>query len=428
MMNPKTRRIYKIISLIMPVAMFGHLAVPPAVVHARQTILKESPAARRSEQLFTAAPEAMEHALALGQMMAEINAANTADLTEETLVAAREQALQTAEKAAIAQGALDAIVYGVAQGDYQLQAAADMDASLGNLAATEFVTETLDALSAVGLTPAEIDRLAAGEKFQVRRDVEQNGLDAATKNLLATAGLSAAEIDGIEAEVAGYGLADTTLSTKLDQLEAAAVEMSLVRFQALTAYAQLLTRQIIWQQMNDVSGRSLTEADLDTLAEDQLRLLTHISYLENLSPDAPNPDLGEGQWLFVERYSARTVDHMDALILETQNLGLIVDLYVTLGIHATALAAQSGGANLAGEEISQWGDVLAGMMGDDLPGGQQARRAAPPLTWRMAAAVTQMSGYDLYPLLSERALDVTEPAVTLAVQQMKHLGCGRPAS
>lgn len=420
-MNRKTQRIHQTISLIMLVAMIGHLLLVPTAVHAQQLNIAENPVAQRSEQLFTAAPEAMSHALTLGQMMADINATNTADLTEETLITAKEHALQTAEKATVAQGALDAIVYSVAQGDYQLQTATDMDAQLGTLAATEFVSETVAALVAAGLTSAQIDQLAnsANEKFQVRRDIEQDGLDAATENLLTTAGLSTSQIADIETEAASYGLADYTLPTRLTQLEAAATEMSLVRSQALTAYAQLLTRHVIWQQLNGVSARSLTAADLEMLAEDQIRLLTHISYLENLSPDNPNPNLGEGQWLFVERYSSQAVTHIDTLILETQNLGLIVDLYVMLGIHATAQAAQSGGANLASEEITMWGDVLAGMNGDDLPDGPQARHAVPPLTLQIAAAITQFSGYDAFTLFSNTETEVEEPAVALTTQRLK---------
>jgi|GEM_PF-6353947 len=133
--------------------------------------------------------------------------------------------------------------------------------------------------------------------------------------------------------------------------------------------------------------------------------------LDNLWGSNPDPNVGEGQWLFIERYSLSVVEHLDALILETHNVGLIVDLLVALQIHCTALAALAGDVQYAKNEVDPLADFLQTLLGDNLPGSLGYRHVAPPLWWEPALALGKynpaaFSGYE--PKLAPEAVALAQ--------------------
>ncbi|MCP4357439.1 MAG: hypothetical protein GY796_05405, partial [Chloroflexi bacterium] len=158
--------------------------------------------------------------------------------------------------------------------------------------------------------------------------------------------------------------------------------------EALISYIQLLTQQIFVQQLTGQTGREMTPTEIDHLVQDQLRLLIHLGYLADLwAGGGPDPDIGEGQWLFIERYSLRVAQRLDSLILETHNVGLVVDLLVALQLHNTALAALAGDADFAAADAATWRDFLAVLVGDDQPQGFGYHQAQPPFWWDEALAM-----------------------------------------
>jgi hypothetical protein len=336
-------RSLKLVSTLLIVAILANMILTPGVAQAGQQATI-SPAVASvvngGERFMDAAPQAMGNALQLAQLLDYIAQTDEDDLTEATLVQARQHALETARQAATAQGALGAMANGLDELGYQAQAAAGVDALVADLEANGFDVELETALADTGLTFTQIANLETGTAadFTLRR----TGISTQTITLLQDAGLTGAEIDQVEQTLADYGLADTTLPDRLAQLRASQEEMSLVRTQALVVYIQLLTQQVFMRQRAGDPGRDMTPADVDALVRDQLRLLIHIGYLDSLWGGNPDPDVAEGQWLFIQRYSLRVAERLDALILETHNLGLVVDLLVALQIHSTALAALAG--------------------------------------------------------------------------------------
>jgi hypothetical protein len=383
-------RSLKLVSTLLIVAILMNMILTPGAVQAGQQATI-SPAVASvvngGERFMDAAPQAMGNALQLAQLLDYIAQTDEDDLTEATLIQARQHALETARQAATAQGALGAMANGLDELGYQAQAGAGVDALVADLEANGFDAELETALADAGLTSTQIANLETGTAadFTLRR----TGLSTETITLLQDAGLTGAEIDQVEQTLADYGLADTTLPDRLAQLRASQEEMSLVRTQALVVSIQLLTQQVFMRQRAGDPGRDMTPADVDALVRDQLRLLIHTGYLDSLWGGNPDPDVAEGQWLFIQRYSLRVAERLDALILETHNLGLVVDLLVALQIHSTALAALAGDAPYAKADLDPLADFLARMLGDSLPGGQAARRASPPAWWAAPLALGQ---------------------------------------
>ena len=420
-MSMKTNRLNKTISILVLFSLIGQLLFFPDLARAQSEVQATNPILHSSEILFDAAPLAMEHGLALGQLLEEIEQTSSEDLTEETLITAQAHALETAKQAALTEGALTAVFDAITAQNYQSHDALDMDATVDVISTDVYTTETTDLLLASGLTISQVQQLedSGQQGFQTRRDIGQNGFSSETEIVLTDAGFSAAEVNELEENVAGYGLADASLSTRLAQLQATATEMKLIRIQALTIYTQLLTRRSLLREFGDVPARAITDDDLTALAEDQLRLLVHIGYLDDLWQDGADRNTGEGQWLFVQRYSEQVIDRLDALIVESQNTGLVVDLYVALNIYTTALIAEAGGASLAKTELDGLGDVLAYMAGDDLPEGQATRFAEPTFAWRMISKVSTSAGINAQPLLQVLEPEPSETAVVVASNQSK---------
>lgn len=381
----KTSKLLRLLSIVLITSMLGNMVLLPGSAQARSQAAPPAVASvvTGGERFMDAAPQALGSALQLAQLLDYISQVKLNELNENTLIQARQHALTTAEQAATAQGAVGAIVSGLAEQGYQVQASADMDNLVADLQTNGFDAELTTTLADFGLTSTQIDNLEAeaADNFSVRR----SPLPAETVTLLQDAGLAQAEIEQVEETLADYGLADDTLPDRLAQFRASQEEMSIVRTEALVAYLQLLTKQVFVRQLAGQTGRDLTSAEVDEVIKDQLRLLIHTGYLDSLGD--PDPDVGEGQWLFVERYSLRVAERLDALILDTQNVGLIVDLLLALQIHSTALAALAGDANYAKTEMDPLADFLATLLGDNLPSGLGYRQATPPFWWASALAL-----------------------------------------
>jgi|GEM_PF-3217616 len=395
----KTNKLLNLISVLLITTLLGNMLLLPGTAQAQPQAVPPAVASvvAGGERFMDAAPQALGRALQLAQRLDYISQVELADLSETTLIQARQDALATAEQAATAQGSVGAIANGLTELDYQVQAAANMSTEVADLESSGFDAELETALADLGLTSGQIGALEdeAAANFTVRG----SPLPAETVTLLQEAGLNQAEIDEIEATLTDYGLANNTLADRLAQFRASQEELSLVRTQALVAYLQLLTKQVFVRQLAGETSRELTAAEVDEVVKDQLRLLIHLGYLDNLWNGNPDPNVGEGQWLFVERYSLRVAERLDALILDTQNLGLIVDLLVALQIHSTALAALAGDADYAQAEVEPLADFLETMLGDNLPGSQGYRHAAPPFWWGSALAMGDynpavLSGYE----------------------------------
>lgn len=419
-MNRKAR---KLTNAILVVVLLAQTILLPNYVYAQQVIAVPPGAAQiieNGERFMDSAPVAIGNALQLAQSLEQIAQSDLQTVPEEWLLVARQEALQVAQQTAVAQGALGGILAGAEELEISGQDAVDLDDLVTDISANGFSEELETAFVDAGLTITQVMTLETGatDNFNLRREVAQNGFNLETVALLQSLGLSATDIAGVEETYANYGVADASLPDKLAQLDGTQAELTFVRDSALVAYIQLLSQQVFRAQLNEEIGRAITTADVDALAEDQLRLLTHIGYLNTLWGGETRPDVGEGQWLFVERYSWRVAERLTALILETHNLGLTVDLFIALQIHTVALTAQAGDPVQAKAELDKLAEIQAMLAGDNAPGGQAALQSTPSLLWRVAIAVYDSTGEDeLLQWVSRDEIAVADTAVTVATEQ-----------
>jgi len=274
----KTNKLLNLISVFLITTLLGNMLLLPGTVQAHPQAVPPAVASvvAGGERFMDAAPQALGRALQLAQRLDYISQVKLADLSETTLIEARQDALATAEQAATAQGSVGAIANGLTELDYQVQAATNMSTEVANLESNGFDAELETALADLGLTSGQIGELEdeAAANFTVRAN-----LPTETITLLQDAGLNSAEIDQIEQALTDYGLADDTLTNRLAQFRASQEEMTLVQTEALVAYLQLLTKQVFVRQLAGQTGRDLTLAEVDEVIKDQLRLLIHLGYL-----------------------------------------------------------------------------------------------------------------------------------------------------
>jgi hypothetical protein len=108
----------------------------------------------------------------------------------------------------------------------------------------------------------------------------------------------------------------------------------------------------------------VTDAELQEIAQDELRLLVHVAHLQELWGTDPNLNVGEGDWWFIEHYAGRAAERLDALVIETQNRALVQDLFVLQEIRLLALSAKNGDANYVKAELDGLGEALSFLVGD----------------------------------------------------------------
>ena len=100
-------------------------------------------------------------------------------VSEDVLIGARQDALATAQQAATAQGSVGAIVNGLTEADYEIQAAVDVEAGVADLDANGLDAELKTALADMGLRSGQIDQLGGHRGVAWRHLAAQSGVGVA---------------------------------------------------------------------------------------------------------------------------------------------------------------------------------------------------------------------------------------------------------
>src|SRR3990170_5020964 len=273
-----------------------------------------------------------------------VNATPVTDLSEEAVLQARQEVVRMARAASLASGAIDDFAASVENLGGPIFSPLDLEAE----AAAGMPGQVRSALVEVaGLSAEQADRAASAYSALGGARLGFTSLPVEVRAQLAASGLTDAEINQLEAGLASRGFADGSIGDALTQLRATQDELASVRSRALMAGAQLLSRQIAVRQSQGISPRAVTEAELEQLANDELRLLIHIAHLQELWGSDPELDVGAGQWWFIERYATRAAERLESITLETQNLGLIGELFLVRNLADVAAGAAAGGAEHA---------------------------------------------------------------------------------
>jgi hypothetical protein len=293
-----------------------------------------------------------------------INAAPVGDLSEEALVQARGKALGMAEQAAIALGSVDDLADSIEAVSPSLPAPIDV----GSAAADGLPDETASDLGNVaGLAPDQVEALGAELESlaEARLAIGASGLPSELEDQLRMAGFSDGEIAEVATALGARGLADGSLASSLAQFRATQDELAGVRTRALMLYVQLLGKQIAVRQVHGIAPRPVTDDELKALAQDELRLLIHIAHLDELWGGDPSLDVGEGDWWFVERYAAQAAERLEAVTLDSQNRGLVVELLLIHQMRTLAISARSGDADYVKAELDRLSGLLSLQLGDE---------------------------------------------------------------
>jgi len=293
-----------------------------------------------------------------------INAAPAEDLSEEALIQAQAKALAMAEQAAVALGSVDDLADSIEAVSPTLPAPIDV----GSTAADGLPDETASDLGDVaGLSPEQVEALGAELESlaEARLAIGASGLPSELEDQLRLAGFSDGEIAEIANALGTRGLADGSLASSMAQFRATQDELAGVRTRALMMYVQLLGKHIAVRQLHGIASRPVTEDELKALAQDELRLLIHIAHLDELWGGDPSLDVGEGDWWFVERYAAQAAERLEAVTLDSQNRGLVVELLLIHQMRTLAISARSGDADYVKAELDRLSELLALQLGDE---------------------------------------------------------------
>jgi hypothetical protein len=198
----------------------------------------------------------------------------------------------------------------------------------------------------VNLLESELQGLLADKQA-----VGSNGLPNEIVSQLQQSGFTDIEIQNLEAAVAERGLARSDFDSQLEQFNAARDELADGRTTALVGYTRMVLRESFARQASGQRPRAVTEDEIEALAQDQLRLLIHAGQLQALWGEDTSLEVGEGHWWFIERYASRAAERAEAIILESQNPALLVDLYLSLHMSTLAATARSGDAAYVKAEL-----------------------------------------------------------------------------
>jgi hypothetical protein len=221
--------------------------------------------------------------------------------------------------------------------------------------------------------------------------VSSSGLPADIVSQLQQAGFSDSEIQSLETAAAEHGLAPSGFDSQLEQFSAARDELADGRTAALVGYVQMVLREAFARQAGGERPRAVTEDELETLAQDQLRLLIHAGQLQALWGEDPSLEVGEGHWWFIERYANRAAERAETIILETQNPALLVDLFLSLHMSTLAVTARAGGSEYVKPELDGLTDLLA-----ELSGGHDFLAQTRDATQGVAKVAVQLSAKALW--------------------------------
>lgn len=284
---------------------------------------------------------AMIHSASSVKRIDSINASSIESLSEGALIQARQDLWDLASSLSLAIGGVTGVSHSVSQLGLPAIEAMDVEseaqAGLPEETRSDLVTKT-------GLSVAQTDGIEAelANRAQRRFELTTAGLPAENVAQLSNAGFTTAEIAEVESALQSWGVVDSSLETSQEQFEAARDEFAAGRSQALVAYVQLLGKQILVRQANGIEPRAVTQEELDSLAQDELRLLIHAVHLQELWGDDPRLEIGEGDWWFIERYATRSVERLEEIILDSQNRGLVAELLFILHFASLAETARAG--------------------------------------------------------------------------------------
>ncbi|MDK1119100.1 MAG: hypothetical protein QGM50_09975 [Anaerolineae bacterium] len=309
------------------------------------------------ETYIDSAARATFESAELFKIISAIQSVPLQQLNEAYLGQTIERALSIAEDASIALGAADDLADGIEQIGGVLPGAIDI-----GQAASQGLPDQLrsDLIAHAGLSPSQADQLSASilELYSARQSAA-GGLPAGIQADLLTFGFTQAQIDEIAIAVGQRGLVNPGLDTRLAQFRAAQDELADVRSGMLVLAVQLLGYQIAVRQYNGIQPRAVTDAELDELSEDELRLLIHVAHLDSAWGDDPNAEVGAGDWWFIEHFAARVADRLEPLIVETQNRALVAELFIVQQMRTLAISARSGDAAYAKAELENLAALLA---------------------------------------------------------------------
>lgn len=312
---------------------------------------------------LTNVAETLSLSTGLMNSVSAIQSTPLSQISESAIAQTRADALKAAEASAVALGSVDDVATSIESLGSNLPSAIDPL----QIASEGLPQQLHDALvQQAGLTSADVDAISGGmdDMLLARQGMDTSGMPAEIAAQLTQAGFTQAEIDQIATVAGTRGLADPSLTTSLAQFRASQDEWANTRTQMLILNMQLMGYQIGVRQANGVEPRAATEAELQEIAQDELRLLVHVAHLQELWGSDPNLEIGEGDWWFIEHYAGRAVERLDALVIESQNRALIADLFVLQEMKLLALSARNGDANYVKAELDGLGEVLSYLVGD----------------------------------------------------------------
>lgn len=305
------------------------------------------------------------------------------------------RALKVAEQSSIALGAVDDMADGIEQIGDDLPAGMD----IGQAVAAGLPDEMRADLAAQGIPSAQIDQIdaTASDLFALRGSMA-SGLPADIQADLLSYGFTQSEIDQIAEAASQHGLVNGNLNTRLAQFRATQDELAGARTSMVILAVQLLGYQIAVRQSNGIQPRAVTDAELDELAQDELRLLVHAAHLKALWGNDPNAEIGEGDWWFIEHYAGRAAERLQKIIVETQNRGLVTDLFLAYQMQMLAISARSGDAGYTKAELDALSALLAHRLDAVAYYQQHASPGLPELALARLAAIPSIREQITWPV------------------------------
>lgn len=176
----------------------------------------------KNDQVTTAAFEAVQDAVGLGEKLNYEAPANTRYLDDSTSVKDALKKLDTAISAAVSGGVTDVKINGTsikANNEADIAVDGDYDASSNKVATKQTVTDAINDLDVAGFAQASVDTATAGEtKLTINGIKEENGkisTDASTKTDIV--------IDGTYNATSNKIATENTIKTKIEELDGTAV-------------------------------------------------------------------------------------------------------------------------------------------------------------------------------------------------------------
>jgi hypothetical protein len=363
-----------ILTRVMLIMLALIILIQPMLVASSPTIPDRSPATdtltASAERYITSLSDVVRLSTALIGPIEAVRTTPPSQLPEAFVTQTRQQALDLAVQSAIAIGAVDAFTADIAKLGGTLPPAID----IAQTVAAGLPLETKqDFQQVIGLSTTQITGIE--QKLQelatTRFAIAQTGLPQETQNQLLQAGFSQTDIGRITTTLASQGLTRPAIATRLDQFRATKWELSTLRMRALILATQMMARSIDARQAHRVVTQPASQINLTELANDELRLLTHIAALRSEWGTDPRLDRGEGQWWFIERYAQRAGERLEQLMLTTQNPAFAVDLLFIDQMRTLAITARSGDPASVTSELEHLNDLLAFQLGDPVVDSRQ---------------------------------------------------------